>query len=155
MDVGGHPYQVSKPINPYAPYPTYTPWKGFRITFSNKVATSGLSYIYGVIYYVPRGPYPYYVRKTGDDIFGTINTQNVQPRISGTYDLGSSSNRWKNLYLSGQIIGDKFQIKEVLVNTTSNRPSAGVQYRLFISTDEQIIYLDNGSEWIPLGAVYK
>ncbi|MCD6418074.1 DUF2341 domain-containing protein [bacterium] len=100
---------------------------------------------------------------TGNVGIGTTNPTlftlqvagDVGPDSDNYSNLGSSSNRWKNLYLSGQIIGDKFQIKEVLVNTTSNRPSAGVQYRLFISTDEQIIYLDNGSEWIPLGAVYK
>jgi len=48
-----------------------------------------------------------------------------------------------------------FQVKAILVGTTASRPSPGVAYRLYISTDEQIIYLDDGAQWIPLGAVYK
>mgnify|MGYP000058807377 CR=1 FL=1 len=93
--------QVSERLHNYAPYPTYTPWKGFRITFSNKVATSGYWYLYGIIYYAPRAPYPYYVRKTGDTIFGTMSTQTIQPRTDNAYDLGSASYRWRNLELAG------------------------------------------------------
>jgi len=48
-----------------------------------------------------------------------------------------------------------FQVKAILVGTTASRPSPGVAYRLYISTDEQIIYLDDGAQWIPLGAAYK
>jgi len=61
-------------------------------------------------------------------------------------------------YRSGKRLPPNFSmgdIKEVLVGTTANRPAAGVAYRLYISTDEQIIYLDDGSSWIPLGAVFK
>ncbi|MHA1290556.1 MAG: hypothetical protein ACTSPB_24495, partial [Candidatus Thorarchaeota archaeon] len=101
FSVGGSTYQVSKPINPYAPYPTYTPWEGFRITFSNKVSTSGIKSLYGVIYYVPRDPYPYFIRKSGDTIFGTLTAQQIIPRTDNTYDLGSSSIRWKNGYFAG------------------------------------------------------
>ena len=144
-----------------AVYHLYTPpdcygTKKIKIYLYEANATDNYVHIFEVVWtYFGQNPFPFAVYKGGDTLYGQLESEEILPRTDNTYNLGSSSNRWKNLYLSGQIIGDKFQIKEVLVNTTSNRPSAGVQYRLFISTDEQIIYLDNGSEWIPLGAVYK
>lgn len=43
--------------------------------------------------------------KTGDTATGTINTQVLLPRTDATYDLGSASFRYKDLYLSGSITG--------------------------------------------------
>ena len=45
--------------------------------------------------------------------------------------------------------------KKILYGTTSERPSPGIPGRIYISTDEEIIYFDNGLEWVPLGAVFK
>jgi len=86
---------------------------------------------------------------------GELDVKTTLPLADNTYDLGSSSYRWKNIYFAGNLIGANWHIKQILVGTTASRPSAGVAYRLYISTDEQIIYLDDGSSWIPLGAVYK
>lgn len=48
-------------------------------------------------------------------------------------------------------------VREIWAGPLSRRPSPGVAYRLYISTDQgsEIIYLDNGSNWVPLGAVFK
>jgi len=98
-------YQVSERINKYAPYPTYTPWKGFRITFSNKVATSGYKYLYGIIYYVPKSPFWYFVMKKGDTVYGTLSTEVVCPRVDNIYDLGSESLRWREAHIVDIIPG--------------------------------------------------
>ena len=43
--------------------------------------------------------------KTGDTATGTINTRTLLPSADATYDLGSGSFRYRNLYLSGSITG--------------------------------------------------
>lgn len=37
--------------------------------------------------------------KTGDTLTGTLNTRSLVPTADSTYDLGSSTNRWANLYV--------------------------------------------------------
>lgn len=48
-------------------------------------------------------------------------------------------------------------IREIRAGPLSHRPSPGVAYRLYIATDSgsEIMYLDTGSGWVPLGAVFK
>jgi len=104
------------------------------------------------------GMYPYnawFRRFYVDENMNTRFGGGVLPNDDNSYDLGSSSLRWKDIYFAGNLEGTNWHIKQILVGTTASRPSAGVAYRLYISTDEEIIYLDDGSSWIPLGAVYK
>src|SRR3990167_4765018 len=45
------------------------------------------------------------VDKTGDTLTGTLNTQHLLSATDATYDLGSASKQYRNLYLSGTITG--------------------------------------------------
>jgi len=146
--IGGSTYQVSKTLNTYAPYPTYTPWKAFRITFSNKVTTSGNRYLYGVIYYAPRGSYPYFIRKRGDTIFGTLTAQQIIPRTDNSYDLGSSSYRWKDLFVKRISAGGlSLDIDESLIMLGSSAGgSEGVELHLRGTTGGGAWILDVDSD---------
>ena len=42
-------------------------------------------------------------------------------------------------------------VSKVIIDTSSNRPSAGVSGRLFFETDTHIVYYDNGTSWVKLG----
>lgn len=151
--VGDTTYQVSERINPYAPHPTYTPWKGFRITFSNKVTTTGYKYLYGVIYYVPRDPYPCFVRKSGDTIFGTLTAQQINPRSDNTYDLGSSLLRWRNGYFAGTVDAGSLNIGGTSVITSGKvlQNIASVAQTLTPSTDNTY---DLGSSSLRWANIY-
>ena len=46
---------------------------------------------------------------------------------------------------------DFVNVSKVIMDTSTNRPSAGVAGRLFFETDTHIIYYDNGSSWVKLG----
>ena len=48
-------------------------------------------------------------------------------------------------------LSDFVNVTKVIIDTSSNRPSAGVAGRLFFETDTHIIYYDNGSSWVKLG----
>jgi|GEM_PF-1687490 len=43
------------------------------------------------------------------------------------------------------------QIGGVLIDTMANRPAAGVAGRIFLATDTDISYIDNGSQWVTAG----
>ena len=92
----------SEPLNSYAGYPGLTPWKGIRVKFSSKSTSAGLRYLYGIGVYAPRSFYnPYLVYKGGDTFYGTMDTQVLRPRTTGTYDIGNSGRRFKHLWMSG------------------------------------------------------
>ncbi len=44
-----------------------------------------------------------YVLKAGDTMTGTLNSRALIPSANNSYDLGSSSNKFKDLYLSGTL----------------------------------------------------
>jgi len=46
---------------------------------------------------------------------------------------------------------DFVNVTKVIIDTSANRPAAGVAGRLFFETDTHTIYYDNGSEWVKLG----
>lgn len=45
------------------------------------------------------------VTAAGDTLTGTLNTRNLIPTANNTYDLGSSGNKFRNLYIEGTISG--------------------------------------------------
>lgn len=45
------------------------------------------------------------LNKTGDTLTGTLVTRAVEPVTDATYDLGSASKQYQNVYISGSIIG--------------------------------------------------
>ncbi len=45
------------------------------------------------------------LNKAGDTATGTINTQHLLPSVDATYDLGSGSFRYRNIFISGSITG--------------------------------------------------
>ncbi|MHA1290669.1 MAG: hypothetical protein ACTSPB_25070, partial [Candidatus Thorarchaeota archaeon] len=47
----------------------------------------------------------------------------IFPKSDNSYDLGSSSYRWKDIYFAGNLIGANWHIKQILVGTTASRPS--------------------------------
>ena len=93
---------VSDKFNTWAAYPTYTNWRGMRLTLSG--ATDSTNAYYEVGLYSPRSLYdPEFVSTLGDTIYGTLVTETMYPRTASTYDLGSSSYKYNNLYLAGSI----------------------------------------------------
>lgn len=40
----------------------------------------------------------YYVKKSGDTMTGTLNSQSIIPTSNTSYDLGSSASKWNNIY---------------------------------------------------------
>lgn len=49
-----------------------------------------------------------YVNVTGDTMTGTLNAQNILPSADSTYDLGSSSYKWRDAYIRGSLYGNKY-----------------------------------------------
>lgn len=94
---------VSDKFNTWAAYPTYTNWRGMRLTLSGATASTN-TYLYAVGLYSPRSLYdPEFVSTLGDTIYGTLVTETMYPRTASTYDLGSSSYKYNDLYLAGSI----------------------------------------------------
>jgi len=46
---------------------------------------------------------------------------------------------------------DFVNVSKVIIDTSANRPAAGVAGRLFFETDTHMIYYDDGTSWVKLG----
>ncbi|MDD2270605.1 MAG: hypothetical protein PHG60_03440, partial [Candidatus Dojkabacteria bacterium] len=65
---------------------------------------------------------------------------NFQGRVNNSYDIGSTSARWKNVYTQGTIqIG-------------ANGDSGSIRYN---TTNDQLEFSNDGTNWMPLGGLSK
>jgi hypothetical protein len=73
-----------------------------------------------------------------------IHKSTFRPGTDNAFDLGTSSQRVRDLYLAGQAIGLRLQN-----SATASRPSASASNigRLYYDTDVQDVYVDLGGTW--------
>ena len=72
----------------------------------------------------------------------SILTTAISPIITDTYDLGTSTNKFDDLYMVGEGIG--FRAENGTVATIASECGAGTAGRLFWSTDDNFMYVDIG-----------
>ena len=79
---------------------------------------------------------------------GVIATDSVvRPTANGTLDFGATSFNWRDLYLTGQLLGARLQNA-----TTAGQPtaSAGTKGRMYYNTDLEDVFVDRGGTWKKL-----
>ena len=90
------------------------------------------------------------ISSTASAVKGSIIfDSNIRPDDDDTWDLGSSSFRFNDLYLSGQLKGAQLENY-----TTAGRPAASASYpgRVIWDTDLSDIMVDTGGTWLKVSA---
>ena len=82
---------------------------------------------------------------TSHGVKGFLVTDSViKPLTDGVTDFGTSGNKWKDLYLIGQMYGARLQ------NATTGSPptpGAGTKGQLYFATDTNEVFVDTGGTW--------
>ena len=69
------------------------------------------------------------LNRTGGTMTGTLNTRSILPVADNTYDLGSSSFRYRNVYVVGAIAaGGSGSFSDAVTITTVNNPQFSFKY---------------------------
>lgn len=80
----------------------------------------------------------------------TTNTLTVVRGQEGTVATShNSGTQVVQIVTAGAI--QKFRSDTVISDVFANRPTAGVAGRIFYPTDGNIIFIDNGTSWLPIG----
>jgi len=82
--------------------------------------------------------------------FGVID-ENLIPKTDNTYDIGSSTRRFKDIHTKGTIDLNLGVIKNVKIDPLSSDPIAGNEGRLIYRTDLDELRVDDGTTFKSIG----